>query len=398
MKVYFVVKEPSERTINHFVSSLGNALQKQGCEVVYGWERLWTDDVLECDIVHFQWPEFIFGSDRKHISDEEVERLRLRLVLLREKEIKVFLQIHNLKPHGNQDKNVLRLYELLYQHADVMVHMGKYSRDLLQPQYPNAQHVVIPHHIYDEIYSFDYTREEARERLHIPLDRQVVLSFGKFRNEQERNFILSLKNKCSSWPPAPLKGEKATECATTPTHRTATNTLVTKEKATECATTPPLGGRGANSPIFLMPGFYRESLHTWNPKKLVTRLYHTLCYRLKGIKFCNEVIPSDLMQCYFCAADVVLLQRLDILNSGNLPMAFAAGKVVVGPNVGNVGQILNETGNFTFDPHDIKSAESALQKALTETTKGKENKTYATEHWSSDLIATTLLKYYQQLK
>ena len=353
MKVYFVVKEPSERTINHFVSSLGNALQKQECEVVYGWERLWTNDVLECDIVHFQWPEFIFGSDIKHISDEKVERLRLRLVLLKEKEIKVFLQIHNLKPHGNQDKNVLRLYELLYQHADVMVHMGKYSRDLLQPQYPNAQHVVIPHHIYDEIYSFDYTREEARERLHIPLDRQVVLSFGKFRNEQERNFILSLKNKCSSQPPAP---------------------------------------------IFLMPGFYRESLHTWNPKKLVTRLYHTLCYRLKGIKFCNEVIPSDLMQCYFCAADAVLLQRLDILNSGNLPMAFAAGKVVVGPNVGNVGQILNETGNFTFDPHDIKSAESALQKALTETTKGKENKTYATEHWSSDLIATTLLKYYQQLK
>lgn len=151
MKVYFVVKEPSERTINHFVSSLGNALQKQECEVVYGWERLWTNDVLECDIVHFQWPEFIFGSDIKHISDEKVERLRLRLVLLKEKEIKVFLQIHNLKPHGNQDKNVLRLYELLYQHADVMVHMGKYSRDLLQPQYPNAQHVVIPHHIYDEI-------------------------------------------------------------------------------------------------------------------------------------------------------------------------------------------------------------------------------------------------------
>ena len=376
MKVYFVVKEPSERTINHFVSSLGNALQKQGCEVVYGWERLWTNDVLECDIVHFQWPEFIFGSDIKHISDEKVERLRLRLVLLKEKEIKVFLQIHNLKPHGNQYKNVLRLYELLYQHADVMVHMGKYSRDLLQPQYPNAQHVVIPHHIYDEIYSFDYTREEARKRLRLPLDRQVVLSFGKFRNEQERNFILSLKNKCSSQPPAPLKGEKATECAAT----------------------PPLGGRGANSPIVLMPGFYRETLHTWNPKKLVTRLYHTLCYKLKGIKFCNEVIPSDLMQCYFCAADVVLLQRLDILNSGNLPMAFAAGKVVVGPNVGNVGQILNETGNFTFDPHDIKSAESALQKALTETTKGKENKTYATEHWSSDLIATTLLKYYQQLK
>ena len=103
------------------------------------------------------------------------------------------------------------------------------------------------------------------------------------------------------------------------------------------------------------------------------------------------------MQCYFCAADVVLIQRLDILNSGNLPMAFHAGKVVVGPYVGNVGQILRETGNFTFDPHDTRSVVSALQKALTETTKGKENRTYATEHWSSERVAATLLKFYQQI-
>ena len=95
---------------------------------------------------------------------------------------------------------------------------------------------------------------------------------------------------------------------------------------------------------------------------------------------------------------MVLIQRVDALNSGNLPMAFHAGKVVVGPNVGNVGQILRETGNFTFDPHDTDSAVCALQKALTETTKGKENRTYAKEHWASDLIATALLKCYQQNK
>ena len=70
MKVYFVVNEPSERTLNHFVSSLGNALVKQGCEVVYGLRRLWTDEVMECDIVHFQWPEFIFGSQKQNLLEE----------------------------------------------------------------------------------------------------------------------------------------------------------------------------------------------------------------------------------------------------------------------------------------------------------------------------------------
>ena len=348
MKIYFVVKEPSERTINHFVSSLGKALQKQGCEVVYGLERLWTDEVLECDIVHFQWPEGIFGLFSHRVTEEELLRIEKRLMFLKEKGIKIFVQIHNLKPHTNKDKNVLRLYEQLYQQADVMVHMGKYSRDLLQPQYSNAHHVVIPHHLYDDVYSFALTREEARNRLHLSADKKIVLSFGKFRNEQERNFVLDLQRSF---------------------------------------------GR---SFLFLMPGFYRETLHTWNPRKFITRLFHTISYRLKGIKFSNEVIPDDLMQCYFCAADVVLIQRLDILNSGNLPMAFAAGKVVVGPDVGNVGQILHETGNFTFDPLRLESAVEALQKAFTAAEKGEENKAYATAHWSSDVIAAKLLKCYQE--
>lgn len=358
MRIYFVVQEPSERMFNQFVPSLGNALKKQGCEVVYGLERLWTDDAFDCNIVHFQWPEYVFGSQKQEFSDNDITRINHRLTQLKEKTIRIFVQVHNLKPHTKNDKNILRLYELLYQRADVIVHMGNYSRDLLQSQYPNARHVVIPHHIYDNIYSFNIAQEEARQRLSLPAGKKIVLSFGKFRNNEERQFVLNLKNKRNH--------------------------------------SPLYGRRGGGEAVFLMPGFYRETLHTWNPIKLITRLFHTINYRLKGIKFCNDVIPDDLMQCYFCAADVVFIQRLDILNSGNLPMAFHAGKVVVGPDVGNVGEILRETGNFTFDPHDIRSAVDALQKALTGITKGNKNRTYAQEHWSSECIAATLLTYYQR--
>ena len=358
MKVYFVVKEPSDRTINHFVSSLGNALQKQGCEVVYGLNLLWTDEVLGYDIIHFQWPEGLFGLFGHQVTDEELTRVNQRLILLKEHGKKLFYTCHNLKPHTNKNENLLRLYELIYSNADYVHHLGSYSCELLQQKYPKARHIVIPHHIYDNVLSFSVSQQEARQRLHLPQDKKIILSFGKFRNNKERQFVLSIKNKCNH---------------------------------------SPLFGRGAGGEaLFLMPGFYRETLHTWNPKKLVTRLYHTIRYKLKGIRFCNEAIPDDLMQCYFCAADVVLIQRLDILNSGNLPMAFHAGKVVVGPDVGNVGPLLRETSNFTFDPHDMRSAVSALQNALEATSKGGENKTYATEHWSSERIAASLLKYYQQ--
>ena len=363
MKVYFVVKEPSERTINHFVSSLGNALQMQGCEVVYGLKLLWTDEVLDCDIIHFQWPEGLFGLFGHQVTDEELKRVNQRLVWLNEHGKKLFYTCHNLKPHTNKNENLLHLYELIYNNADYIHHLGNYSCELLQSKYPNASHVVIPHHIYDNTFSFSFTQQEARNKLHLPSDKKIILCFGKFRNNQERQFVLRLKKE------------------TTSSHITegTNSSLLT-----------------LNSSLFLMPGFYRETLHTWNPKKLITRLYHTIRYKLKGIRFCNEAIPDDMMQYYFCAADVVLIQRLDILNSGNLPMAFHAGKVVVGPNVGNVGEILHETGNFTFDPHDIRSAVSALQNALEATSKGGENKTYATEYWSSERIAASLLKYYQQ--
>ena len=363
MKIYFVVKEPSERTINHFVSSLGNALQKQGCEVSYGLKLLWTDEVLGYDIIHFQWPEGLFGL----FGHQVLKRVNQRLVWLKEHGKRIFYTCHNLKPHTNKNENLLCLYELICNHADYVHHLGNYSCELFQSQYPNACHVVIPHHIYDNVLSFSVSRQEARQRLHLPQDKKIILSFGKFRNDKERNFVLSLKEKIEVQPSA------AEALRATPS----------KER---------------NSVLFLMPGFYRQTLHTWNPKKLVPRLYHTLCYRLKGIQFSNEVIPDDMMQYYFCAADVVLIQRLDILNSGNLPMAFHAGKVVVGPEVGNVGEILRQTGNYFFNPKSMNTAADSLHKALNDTGKGEENYEYAMKYWSANIIASKLLESYEDLK
>lgn len=52
-------------------------------------------------------------------------------------------------------------------------------------------------------------------------------------------------------------------------------------------------------------------------------------------------------------ADIALLQRVKILNSGSLPLNFYFGNVVVGPDVGNVGEILKKTGNPVFNVEDV---------------------------------------------
>ncbi len=74
--------------------------------------------------------------------------------------------------------------------------------------------------------------------------------------------------------------------------------------------------------------------------------------RNKNFKYGKRRIEEELIPKYFTAADAIFIQRKDILNSGNLPMAFSAGKPVIGPNKGNVGCILSQTNNYLFDPDD----------------------------------------------
>ena len=40
---------------------------------------------------------------------------------------------------------------------------------------------------------------------------------------------------------------------------------------------------------------------------------------------------------------MVFIQRTDILNSGNVPLALSFGRVVTGPDSGNIGGLLAET-------------------------------------------------------
>ena len=60
----------------------------------------------------------------------------------------------------------------------------------------------------------------------------------------------------------------------------------------------------------------------------------------------------------------MLLQRTTILNSGNIPMAFYLEKVMVGPDTGNVGELLKKTGNPVFDIDNLSTLESCIQQAL----------------------------------
>lgn len=102
---------------------------------------------------------------------------------------------------------------------------------------------------------------------------------------------------------------------------------------------------------------------------------------------------------YYAAADIALIHRKEILNSGNLPMAFYMGKVVVGPNTGNVGSLLQETGNPSFDIQDTTTLDGCIKDAmaLTSQGKGEDNRRYAIKNFSSEIVAKQHRELYQLL-
>jgi hypothetical protein len=58
----------------------------------------------------------------------------------------------------------------------------------------------------------------------------------------------------------------------------------------------------------------------------------------------------------------VLIPRHEALNSGNVFLGFTFGKPVVGPDIGNIGEVLTLTGNPTFDPKCPRTVVDALAK------------------------------------
>jgi len=231
--------------------------------------------------------------------------------------------------------------------------MGEYSCELLKKQYPHAKHVIIPHHVYDMLYTSIPSKDEALKHLRLNPDCNYALCFGAFRHDEEREIAI-----------------RASE-------------IIRKYNGKIIA------------PTFSKYGLHKNIVRTAN--ECITHLRYKIKY--KDIIMSKGYVSDDDLPYYYAASDIALIHRRDILNSGNLPMAFYMGKVVVGPNVGNVGAILEVTANPTFDVHNMDSLEDAIGRAkeLARQNKGAENRKYALANFSTEKVARLHVNLYQSL-
>ena len=70
--------------------------------------------------------------------------------------------------------------------------------------------------------------------------------------------------------------------------------------------------------------------------------------------------------------------------------------MVAGPDNGNVGELLRETGNPVFSPDDNAGIVRALEQAgrLAEQGKGEENYRYARQHMNLEVVANAYIDAY----
>lgn len=344
MKIHIVYKPAYSSFENPFVGTLKDALSSVGNDVTWGIDDFF-DEKKTFDAVLFQWPEGI--ADFKPVNRDLVGRTRDRVTSLKKRGVKIGYTRHNILPHYSADVAKKELYNIVEGAADVVFHMGEYSlRQFVESGVNiNAVNVITPHHI-TPTYDRSLDKITARGKLGISDFEKVVLSFGSFRDDEERDLVIN-----------------------------AFSALKIPNKR------------------LLAPGFFTRRILRRNPFGVVVNIVKRLPYARYGFfKGCKRV-SNDELPLYFTAADVIFIQRKRILNSGNLPMGYYFGKVVVGPNVGNVGEILKETGNPTFDPNDNNSVVAALGDGirLSETSFGGVNQSYADRYWNPNVIAHKIL-------
>ena len=250
-----------------------------------------------------------------------------------------------------------QLYDIVFRNADGIVHLGENSLNefINSPLHHSKVNVQINHPNYLNL-KIQTTRNEARKKFGFKENEVVYLAFGAIRNVREEKDLISAFKKLK------LKNKKLL----------IARSLVFKDYI---------------------------SFRQFPIKRLKNEIKKFMLQRNEIAVRASSHIPESEMIDLFLASDVVVIPRTNQLNSGQLYLAFSFSRVVVGPETGNIGTALRQTGNFLFKPGDENSYVSALQKASAniQSELGAENYQYAVSECDINKIAKEHLQLYAVL-
>lgn len=318
---------------NTYVKDIVDELQKY-TEIVTEVQNFWTSNAVY-DVVHIQWPEELFHW--RTVNSTDITHLKERLSYFKMRGTKVVATLHNHIPHRSSTHDQ-ELYDALYHSCDTIVNLGLYSTQL----YPTIKNIIIPHP--------SYSKHFKDVKIHKKSNDIAFLSFGSIRSIEEELQII--------------------------------NGFIS-------ANIP-------NSRLIITNSIVKKNVSSNILQSFKHRLYLRYLSK-KNISLIPRKLRNDEIEKYFNNADIIISPRISNLNSGVVYMGFTFGKIVVGPAIGNIKEVLEQNGNPTFVPKDIQSVAKSFIEASKKLEIGAFNQKYSKAFLEPSKIALQHYNLYNNL-
>lgn len=353
MKILFPVDTLSKSPTNPYLTQLIESLY--GNEVVtcvsYGAELFFWNTINKWDIIHFQWPEALFGWNEPTYKKLALADAKM---IEHKKYSKIVTTIHNHSPHPKFSLMGENVFDLVYRNTDVFIHLGKTSMNDFIIKYKhcnwfnNNSHYVIDHgdYAYYKKIEQDYTLVNEYKLK----DSKIILVFGALRTPEEEALARL------AFEIADINGLR----------------LLFAGMPTKSAI-----------PAEILSGKYDKK------KKNIVRLH--------------KRIPEEQVGPLIESANIMFLPRIGRLNSGTIPLAYTYGIPVIAPNEGVIKDMVLNGGGYLYEPNNIKSAADAILKAFNasydEVAKLRRMaESYRTKYLLWSIVSKRHLEIYKSLK
>lgn len=270
-------------------------------------------------IVNIHWPESIF--DWLEPTDDQLKSLKTEIIKWKKHSSLIYTK-HDKERLKGATPNFTELFKLIEENTDVFIHLGEFSKGIYQKKYPQSRHEIVKHPLYEDSFKV-YPKSIARERLNISQDTKVILAAGSIRTFEERKMVINaFKNLTAD-----------------------SKVLISNNMRSEIK--------------YEFPGrvFFKRFFNIRN--YVVNRFKKK--YQPPQYLFSYGGVSEDELSLQVSASDVVMIPRINILNSGNLFLGLTFNKVVVGPSTGNITEVLRQLGLPIFDPNSLESVTKALE-------------------------------------
>lgn len=304
------------------------------------------------DIVNIIWPEYLCSSFPP--SDDEINDIEKKLQWWRQRS-RIIITVENFYPHAYEHHHAYKkLYYLFYSASSGIIHHSKTSVEWVCKEFPVAAtkpNIVTTPLNYPSIVRDEFDRNALRSDFDLKEDDFVILAFGRLRKWREAHLVLKAYSKTN---------------------------IIGKRLLLGCRFKPLRTS-------MLFQKFQKILWYSW--------------IKIHQIPHSNGLIPDDDVYKYFGASDVVIIPRINDLNSGILCLGMAFGKIIIASETGSNPDNLEGTENLLYKPGDAKSLASALEKAavLDRERIGQKNREIA-KTWGTDNLARECIKIIQNIE